>query len=120
MVNSFTLPTQSVPKKKQPTLPSWHFTDVGEKNAREIILHPVRSSRLLISRYCSEKCFDVLKRLKGGSRRGGGGGRRRKSRKQRSKQYNLMSYFSWRCLACKNFVYTVFTNGLAIYSFISR
>lgn len=46
--------------RKQPTLPSWHFTDVGEI-AREIILHPVRSSGLQISRYCGEKCFDMLK-----------------------------------------------------------
>lgn len=43
-----------------------------KKNASEIILHPARSSRLLISRSCREKCFDVLKQLKGGKQRRGG------------------------------------------------
>lgn len=62
-VNSFTFAYASS-LRKQPTL-SQHFTDVEEKkNAREIILHPVRSSRLLISRYCGEKCFDMLKQPK--------------------------------------------------------
>lgn len=89
-VNSFSLPMQSAPEN---SLHYHHGISLmsEKKNAREIILHPVRSSRLLISRYCSEKCFDMLKQLKGGRRRRGGDGGRRKSRKQRSKQSTFYS-----------------------------
>lgn len=83
-VNSFTSSMQPVPEN---SLHHHHGISLmsEKKNAREIILHPVRLSRLPISRYCCEKCFDKLKRLKGGRIGSSGAGRRTKRRKQRSK-----------------------------------
>lgn len=76
--------------RTQQTLPSLHFTDQSKKKASEIILHPAWSSRLLISRSWCEKCFEVLKQLKGGRKRRGGGRRRRKSREQRVVTYRYI------------------------------